>query len=244
MTKIFINPGHSKNGIPDAGCVYNGIKECDIAAKIAEQLKVCLDFNGFQTEVYQQTGEDNNANKQLNKVCQLANASKANLFISIHMNGFADALANGTETWYMSGSTNGKLLAGYMNTELVKAFNNYTLKNRGAKVDQRGLAVLKYTNMPAVLTEIGFISNVKEAEFIVTYVDAIAQRLCNAICRYFNKVPKEWQPPQPLSESKYPQEIILTHIGDGKYDVNVDEELKLKGNKLSTCVEWVKKTYD
>lgn len=244
MTKIFINPGHSKNGQPDAGCAYNGIKEYDIANKIAEQLAVCLKYNGFQVEVYQQCGCNNDSNKQLNTVAQKANASMADAFISIHMNGFKDATTKGTETWYLKNSSKGKLLAGYINSELVKPCDGYVLTNRGAKYDQRGLAVLKYTNMPAILTEIGFISNTNEAKFIATHVEAIAQRLCNAICRYFNKAPKEWQPPTPIQESKYPQEVILTHVGDGKYDVNVDEELKLKGNKLATCLDWIKKTYE
>lgn len=243
MTKIFINPGHSLNGLPDAGCVYNGLKECDIAAQVAEQLEKHLKFNNFQTELYQQTGEDNNSNKQLNKVCQLANASKADLFISIHMNGFNNPDAKGTETLYAQSSSKGKLIAGYINTELTKPFKSYTFTNRGAKVDSRGLAVLKYTNMTAILTEIGFISNKAEADFIKANVNEIAQRLCNAICRYFNKAPKVYQEPVQKDESKYPQEIILTHVGQGKYDVNVDLVLKLNENKLSTCLDWIKKTY-
>lgn len=243
MTKIFINPGHSKDGKPDCGCAYNGIRECDMAAKIAQRLELCLKFNGFETQVYQQTGYDNNANKQLNSVASLANASRADLFISIHMNGFANETAKGTETIYLGTSTKGKLIASYVNNELIRPYKTYTFANRGAKADVRGLAVLKYTNMPAVLTEIGFISNKQECQVIVNNQNIIAQRLCDAICKYFNKAPKTYQEPQVIVESNYPQEIVLIHVGDGKYDLNVDKALKLNGNKLTTCVDWIKKTY-
>lgn len=245
MTKIFINPGHSRHGIPDCGCIYNDIKECDIAFQIGERLEKCLKFNNFQTQLYQQTGYDNNANKQLNSVASLANALKADMLISIHMNGVANSNAIGTETFFSNGSFQGKLIAGYINTELIKPYhtpNYYLLANRGTKIDTRGLAVLKYTKMPAVLTEVGFISNPKEAEFIKTNVNEIAQRICNGICNYFNQTIKIYQ--DTIEQiKKYPQEIILTHISDGKYDVNVDLALKLNSNKLLTCLEWIKKTY-
>lgn len=235
MIKVFINAGHSKRGNPDPGCCYNGIKEYDIAAKIADSLEEKLLLNGFLVESYQQTGS-NDADIQLNSVAHLANQYNANIFISIHMNGFSNPSACGTETWYHKDSSRGKSLAECVHNELIKPFDNYQLKNRGTKVDTRGFAVLKYTQMPAILTEIGFISNVDEANFIKYNVNTIAQRLCNGICSYFNKKPKDIP---SKDESKMPKEIILTNIKDDKYDVVVDSCLKLKENKLSTCLEWL-----
>lgn len=235
MTKIFINAGHSKNGNPDPGCCYNGLKEYDLAARIAKSLEEKLIANGFSVENYQQTGS-NDANIQLNSVAHLANRSKADIFISIHMNGFNKESAKGTETLYHPGSQKGKKIANCINDELIKPFENYSLTNRGIKEDSRGLAVLKYTNMPAVLTEIGFISNKEEANFISTNINKIAQRLCNGICSYFNVKPKETDKNTP----NFPKEITLKHIKDDKYNVFVNSDLLLKENKLSTCIDWLK----
>lgn len=242
MTLVFINPGHSANGQPDAGAVYNGTRECDIAAKIAAQLEKLLQFNGFTVLTYQQTGYNNDSNKQLNSVASKANTVKADIFISIHMNGFTSPDAKGTETWYMNGSKTGQKLAELMNKELSSPYKSYTLVNRGAKVDQRGLAVLKYTNMPAVLTEIGFISNKAECQFINDNVAEIAERICKSICEYFGQKYKT-EDSNTLAITGNNKEFRISPSNNGKYNCYVDNELKLKDNKLSTCLEWIVKNY-
>ena len=231
MVKVFINPGHSLNGKPDAGCVYNGIKECDIAAQIAKALQSKLKLNNIDSELYQQNG-NKTSNAQLNEVPKVANKSGADLFMSIHMNGFNNETACGTETWYAKSSLNGKRLAELVNSKLTEAFESYSLKNRGAKADERGFLVLKATSMPAVLTEIGFISNKKEAEFIKNHIDAIADRLLRAILLYFG-----------IFEVKNKQEIRIKLLNNGRYDCFVNDQIKLSGNKLSTCLNWIQKNY-
>lgn len=235
--KIFINPGHSKNASPDSGCAYNGIKEAIICAQIGEVLSSKLKAQGFETVVYQQQGDNLTSNQQLNLVPKQANASKADIFISIHMNGFSSSSAKGTETWYYNGSTKGQKLAELCNTQLTKAFDDYTLSNRGAKVDQRGLLVLRSTNMPSVLTEIGFISNADEAKFIQNNIDAIAQRLCNAVCEYFGVEVKT------VSSQKAQLDIQIKSDENDLYNCSVGGVLKLKGNKLTSILEWIEKNY-
>lgn len=66
--------------------------------------------------------------------------------------------------------------------------SNYKLgpiyKNRGVK--QGGLIVLWRSTMPAILTEIGFLSNAKDRAAMITKdgQTAIAKRLFNAFCQY------------------------------------------------------------
>lgn len=237
MTKIFINPGHSLNCKPDAGCVYNGIKEAEICAEIAEILKNKLVGTGIEVELYQQCNELNTvltSNQQLNKVVKVANASKADLFLSIHMNGFTSSTAKGTETWYAKGSQKGEYFAELVNTQLTQPFANYTFTNRGAKVDERGLLVLRSTIMPAVLTEIGFISNPDEAKFIKVNKTNIAERLYNAICTYFGIVPKK---------QNEKLEIRMELVYGDKYNLYINDVLKLSENKFSTCVDYLNKNY-
>lgn len=236
MTKIFINPGHSLGCKPDAGCCYNGIKEATICAELAEKVAALLDSKGFDIQLYQQQGAKLTSNQQLNNVPKTANASKADLFVSIHMNGFTNPDAKGTETWYSRGSVIGENAATAVHKEMTKAFNSYTFKDRGCKIDERGLCVLKSTIMPAILIEVGFISNVDEANFIKTHLNEIAQRIANGICIYYGKGTVEQQ-------EAYPSSIRLTHTVNDKYNCYVDDKLKLANNKLSTCLDWVKKTY-
>ena len=62
MVKVLINPGHSKNGVPDPGACANGYKEALVAAQISDLVKSYLDAqaraNGYELEVdvHQQGG--------------------------------------------------------------------------------------------------------------------------------------------------------------------------------------------
>lgn len=71
-------------------------------------------------------------------------------------------------------------LASYMQSEFVKSSRG----NRGVK--EQPLAVLKTAGMPAVLTEIGFISNPEEEKFMMSEVGQkeIVGNLTNAIKRF------------------------------------------------------------
>lgn len=231
--KVFINPGHSKNCKPDCGATGFGKYEAVIAAEIGEKLFECLRQQGITSVVHQQYGNKLTANQQLNEVPRKANASGADLFLSIHLNA-ASASAKGTETLYAKGSKNGKKFAELVNAELTKPFTNYTLTNRGAKEDVRNLLVLRATSMPAALVEVGFISNKEDNEFICTHTSEIAQRLCTAICKYYGVAQKS-------TIAKAKQEFKLEHVDEDNYDLYVNGTLVLAANKFSTCVEYLEK---
>ena len=80
--KVFINPGHAPEGNPDPGAcnVYTGLRECDVTAEVGRLTAHYLNAVGIETEILQ--------SDSLYEVCQKANASEADLFISIHCNLF------------------------------------------------------------------------------------------------------------------------------------------------------------
>ena len=236
MTKVFINPGHSLGGKPDAGCCYNGLKESELAAQVADKVCQFLEFNGVTVECYQQYGEKLTANQQLNNVPKVANSSKADLFVSIHMNGFTNPDASGTETWYARGSVKGEKAAELVHKQLCETIGGYTLKNRGYKIDSRGLLVLKATIMPAILVEVGFISNKAEAQFIQSNITSIASRIAHGICQYFGIQYKTAMVPVQTK-------IELVSQDDSTYDCYVNGVLKLDNNKLTTCLTWINNNY-
>ena len=179
---VFINPGHAPSGNPDPGAVNEetGLRECDVALAVGELVANYLDAAGVGvTNVFQCDS--------LEEICNQANASGADLFISIHCNAadVADAEeANGTETWACAGSSNGSTLAGCIQSQIVNALGT---TDRGVKIATpgvNGLYVLTNTDMPAVLVELAFISNPDDEEILANKQDDLARAVARGITDY------------------------------------------------------------
>lgn len=240
---IIINPGHSLNGKPDPGACSNGFKESDEAANIAKFVKE--KFDRYQTKIdmkiLQQSG-NTTSNTQLNRLVAGINSLKADLMISIHLNS-ASAQAHGIETLYHSSSKQGLLLANNIQDSLVEKTK---LSNRGVKADTRGLAVLKKTNMTSVLTEVGFISNSQEANWIHNNHELIAESIVEGIIKYLinqKVLTSDILNISSLTESSNNINIKLCPAGGETFDCYINDELKLKKNKLETCLNWIKQNY-
>ena len=72
--------------------------------------------------------------------------------------------------------------------------------NRGVK--SAGFVVLQNFKMPAVLVEVGFITNSEELGRLVNpqFQQRVAERLCYGIGRYFNMLDPSFKPPTPVSD--------------------------------------------
>lgn len=147
--KIFLNPGHAPNGIPDPGCINRelNVTEVEIAVNVANMVSNMLTGAGYETMVYQ--------NDSLNNIAVTANNWGADYFISIHVNDYPDDKVNGTETYCFDTLSEGGLLADAVHYKIVTKLN---MKNRGVK--EAGFTVIKRTAMPAILVELGFINSV------------------------------------------------------------------------------------
>lgn len=173
---IVIDPGH---GGRDPGAVRQGIMEKDINLKIAARLFTLLLNRGIRTRM---TRTDDSYVSLADRV-RLANQIKAEIFISIHCNSAPTPEAGGIETLYYPGSRRGRKLAGKIQAELI---NNLKVKDRGIKA-RSDLFVLKYTSMPAVLIECGFISNPAERELLNddNYSGMVAKAIFCGIKKYY-----------------------------------------------------------
>ena len=112
---------------------------------------------------------------------QLANKLKADVFVSIHGNSVvASPQTTGTETFYYQRSSS-KNLADVIHKHLIEAIG---LKDRGVK--NGSLQVIRETTMPAVLLEIGFLSNPEEevALFSDSFQDKATQAIVDGIKEY------------------------------------------------------------
>ena len=123
---------------------------------------------------------------KLSERCYKANKNKSDLFVSIHANSFYKNNAKGTETLYYPTSTNGKKLAGLVQKSMISDLKDTT--DRGIK-KRDDLFVLKYTKMPAVLVELGFISNPEEERLLNDdlYLTLMMNSVADGIIKYLSK---------------------------------------------------------
>ena len=176
--KVFLNPGHAPNGNPDPGAINEetGLRECDVALAVGKSAASYLNAAGVETELLQ--------SDSLEEICEAANTSDANIFVSIHCNAAEAEEANGTETWACAGSYRGGMLANCIQRELVDALGT---TDRGVKIATpgvNGLYVLTNTDMPAVLIELAFITNPSDEEILAHDQDALARAVARGVTDY------------------------------------------------------------
>lgn len=181
MPIVTIDPGHNSSGA-DTGAQGNGLKEQDITLDIATRLKPLLENKGISV-IMTRTGESVPKNDSLyNSLkyrCDVANNSGSDLFVSIHVNAGG---GDGTEVHAYAAGGNGERCAKIVLPYLLNACG---WSNRGVKFSN--FQVLRETNMPAILTENGFIDNADNASKLSKpeFRQAIAEAHAQGICAYF-----------------------------------------------------------
>ena len=185
MYRIYLNAGHDKKY--DSGAVnpISGLRECDVAANVAEKVKYYLENVGYECRL----GQSDNLyydsiyiDRQDFAVVPDANNWDADLFISIHCNAF-NTSAQGTETLiYNNRCREAKKLAECIQQQIVDSLGT---TDRGIK-ERQNLIVLKMTDAPAVLVELAFIDNEEDAKLLVEKQDDFARAIARGVTDYYN----------------------------------------------------------
>ena len=174
---VYIDAGHDYGGDRGAVRVINGVTydETTLNIEVAEYLRTELINRGYEVIMARRMGErptSSNYRENLWNRINAANNANADFYISIHQNTSTTTSANGVEAYYSSVKPDSlndityklntsKAVAASISSGIASALS---MTNRGAKDDE--FMVVKYTNMPAVLVECGFISNENEAKKI------------------------------------------------------------------------------
>lgn len=152
---IVVDAGHGgndKGSIDSTETVYEKDIALQISKKVASRLGRESDVNVIMTRT-----EDKYVS--LEERAEIAKRANADALVSIHLNAqkkFGDA--NGLETWYRSGATDGsKELA---NSVQQTTASYVEIMSRG--ILRNSFEILRETTMPAVLVECGFITNVSD----------------------------------------------------------------------------------
>lgn len=182
--RIYIDQGHNPQS-PNAGAEGNGLREQDIVFRIGVETKRLLDANSaFEARLSRPTADTqlgtSNASSLRARV-EDANAWGADLFLSLHCNASVDPTASGSEALvFQRGGTSYEIAEVLLET-LTAATG---LRNRGVLI-RPGLYVLRRTSMPAVLLELGFITNPSDAILLRDNPLLFAQGIYNGIVRYY-----------------------------------------------------------
>ena len=170
IRKIFIDPGH---GGTDPGASGNGLYEKEVVLSIAKKVRNILISKGFEVELSRSTDQY----VSLSDRAAQANAWDADLFVSIHCNSATSSSANGTECYtHPTANASTKSLSKNMSAALASKLG---LTNRGHK--ESNFAVLRLSNMPAILIETAFINNANDANKLKTRENDFASAIANQI---------------------------------------------------------------
>ncbi len=184
---IVIDAGHGGNdtGALAAGGQYH---EKDINFGVTLELKKLLDQHP-DIKVYYTRLSD--VRPSLEQRCVLANEVEADFFLSIHSNTFKQSSYRGTETLYLPGGDTPGLNAFELAEVVQRTFTANTLFP-DYKIKQRdNLYVLNGTDMPAVILEMGYMSNPEDLKILTdqSYYDEIAKGIELSILETFRLYP-------------------------------------------------------
>lgn len=187
-----LDAGHGGN---DQGTSMRETLEKDLTLSIVNEISALLKKNKPGIKIILTRADDRYLS--LEERCNIANNANADLFLSVHINSAPNPLVAGTESFYadLKGSNNA-----VRNSSIVRTIDRSELlawllqKNygetgrpngRGARPKQ--LYVCQNTNMPAVLTEVGFLSNIQDAAYLTSKsgIRQIAIDIYNSLIEYY-----------------------------------------------------------
>lgn len=183
--RVYIDQGHNPRGF-NTGAEGNGYYEQDITYEVGHLLYDLLTANSAFTAKLSRPLPDTvlgigNASSLTARV-RAAESFGADLFLSIHTNAAENTSATGSEALVYSPSSTVAVKV----AEAVLAGLRQTtgLPNRGI-LYRPGLYVLRRTSMPAVLVELGFISNPSDAELMASSPGLFAEGIYRGLLRHY-----------------------------------------------------------
>ena len=195
---VYLDAGH---GGYDPGASYFGISEKSLTLAIQSRVKAKLEAEGYQVV----TTRTIDTYVDLTDCSRAANASESDIFVSIHINASGSSAAQGIETYYYQPYAEypSRINATYhanptrlsMSDTLANAIQSSLINATGAQnqgVKRQTFAVLRETTAPAVLLELGFLSNPQEAARLNTsaYQETLANAIVAGIKSYYEKESK------------------------------------------------------
>lgn len=183
------------HGEPDGGAVgKNGTVEKNINLAIVMKLRDILEEEGVIVVLTRDSDsglQDADADtirkmkiSDMHKRLEIIKRSRADLFLSIHMNSFADEKVNGLHIFYDKQHSEIEELAKNIQSSISKVTN---AEVHSVKTADEKLFLMKNPPIPAILAECGFLSNPEEEKKLSdeTYQAKIAWAIAEEITKYY-----------------------------------------------------------
>lgn len=186
--KIYIDQGHNPSGI-NGGAMVRDVEEQWINYNVGIMLADIL-RSDYRFEVrtsrnqYDEVLGYNSSSSLAMRVNQ-ANAWPADYFISIHCNANPNPAINGAEVYIYSFYTQAEYLAEHILERIVQLVG---VKDNGVRTNP-ALYVLRKTTMPAVLAELGYMTNPSDLTVLIQNQRAYAYAIYMGLLDYFGFVP-------------------------------------------------------
>lgn len=186
---VVLDPGHGGGA---HGAKYFNTKEKDINFKILYTLgEKYFNTPGSKIKAYYTRTADNDVG--LYDRAAFAKEVGADLFVSLHMNASTSKTIKGMEVYYSTnnnsknkGGINSETLASRLLNDLLPIIGT---KNRGTKKSR--FVVVHHNTVPAVLVELGFMSNSSDFNKITNAntQEVVANQLYESLCSIFGNYP-------------------------------------------------------
>ena len=180
---IIIDAGH---GGVDVGTIHKNIYEKDLVLEISKILEQELAKEGASTELIREGDYDLSSpnskrrkRSDFNNRIKVINDSRANLYLSIHINYLDNNLYQGAQVFYLKENIK---IAETIQREL----NQFTYPRSIKKMPD--VYMYKNLKIPGVLIECGFLSNYEERQKLQsqTYQRDLAKTITKALINYYN----------------------------------------------------------
>lgn len=188
---VIVDAGH---GAPDGGAVgENGTVEQEINLAIAKKLQEVLEGKGIRVRMTRsdesglQTEEGTireMKRSDMQKRLAIMKKTKADLFLSVHMNYFPGKSVHGLHVFYARNYPEMKALA----EQIQIRMNAVTgAKMTAVAAADASLFLMKSPPLPAVLVECGFLSNAEEEKKLndPDYQSRLAWAIADAVEKYY-----------------------------------------------------------
>ena len=182
---IIVDAGHG--GWDPGKTGTNGDNEKDINLEISKILSKYLETVGANVVITR--NEDialgDFKREDMKERKNIANSSDADILVSIHQNSFPNKKTKGAQVFYYKNSEDSKKLAECIQEKLITEVDNDN--NRLAKSNTE-YYMLKSIDVPSVIVECGFLSNIKEEKLLNQkyYQEKIAWAIYMGIIEYFS----------------------------------------------------------
>ena len=184
---IYIDPGH---GGADPGTIYKDIYEKDINLEICLKLQKVLEKEGAIVYLTRYADYDLSNNSysrkksDLNNRAKIINESKADIYISIHLNSISSSTWRGAQVFY--DDINEK------NIEIANLFQEQLrndLKTTRKVKEISTMLMNRKIKVPGILIEVGFLSNPNDRYLLKKddYQYKICESIKQALIKYFKE---------------------------------------------------------